>query len=59
MVGIYLNTNSQQSKAVISVGGGEAAAVDVLLPKTAAQENLTSQNFFDLNNLLGSNSRSL
>ena len=59
MVGIYLNTNSQQSKAVISVSGVEAAAVDVLLPKTAARENLTSQNFFDSNNLLGSNSRSL
>ena len=57
--GGYLNTNSQQSKAVISVGGDEAAAVDVLLPKTAVRENLTSQNFFDSNNLLGSNSRSL
>ena len=56
--GGYLNTNSQQSKAVISGGGGEAAA-DVLLPKTAVRENLTSQNFFDSNNLLGSNDRSL
>ena len=54
----YLNTNSQQSKAVIFGDGGEAAA-DVLLPKTAVRENLTSQNFFDLNNLLGSNDRSL
>ena len=43
--GGYLNTNSQQSKAVISVGGGEAAAADVLLPKTAVRENLTPQNF--------------
>ena len=57
--GGYLNTNSQQSKAVISVGGGEAAAADVLLPKTAVRENLTSQKFFDSNNLLGSNDRSL
>ena len=56
--GGYLNNNSQQSKAVISGGGGEAAA-DVLLPKTAVRENLTSQNFFDSNNLLGSNDRSL
>ena len=56
--GGYLNTNSQQSKAVISSGGGEAA-VDVLLPKTAVRENLTSQKFFDSNNLLGSNYRSL
>ena len=56
--GGYLNTNSQQSKAVISGGGGEAAA-DVLLPKTAVRENLTSQNFFDSNDLLGSNDRSL
>ena len=40
--GEYLNTNSQQSKAVISVGGDETAAVDVLLPKTAVWENLTS-----------------
>ena len=43
--GGYLNTNSQQSKAVISAGGGEAAAADVLLPKTAVRKNLTSQNF--------------
>ena len=42
--GGYLNTNSQQSKAVISGGGSEAAA-DVLLPKTAVRENLTSQRF--------------
>ena len=56
--GGYLNTNSQQSKAVISGGGGEAAA-DVLLPKTAVRQNLTLQNFFDSNNLLGSNDRSL
>ena len=41
--GGYLNTNSQQSKAVISGSG----------------ENLTSQNFLDSNNLLGSNDRSL
>ena len=44
---------------MISVGGGEAAAADVLLPKTAVRENLTSQNFFDSNNLLGSNDRPL
>ena len=44
---------------MISVGGGEAAAADVLLPKTAVRENLTPQNFFDSNNLLGNNSRSL
>ena len=56
--GGYLNTNSLQSKAVISGGSGEAAA-DVLLPKTAVRENLTSQNFFDSNNLIGSNDRSL
>ena len=56
--GGYLNTNSQPSKAVISGGGGEAAA-DVLLPKTAVRQNLTLQNFFDSNNLLGSNDRSL
>ena len=56
--GGYLNTNSQQTKAVISGGGGEAAA-DVLLPKTAVRENLTSQKFSDSNNLLGSNDRSL
>ena len=43
---------------MISGGGGEAA-VDVLLPKTAVWENLTSQNFFDLNSLIGSNDRSL
>ena len=41
--GGYLNTNSQQSKAVISGSG----------------ENLTSQKFSDSNNLLGSNDRSL
>ena len=57
--GGYLNTNSQQSKAVISGGGGGEAAADVLLPKIAVRENLTSQNFFDSNNLLGSNDRSL
>ena len=56
--GGYLNTNSQQSKGVISGGGGETAA-DVLLSKTAVRENLTSQNFFDSNNLLGGNSKSL
>ena len=56
--GGYLNTNIQQSKAVISGGGGEAAA-DVLLPKTAVWENLTSHNFFDSNNLLDSNDKSL
>ena len=55
--GGYLNTNSQQSKAVISGGGGETG--DVLLPKTAVRENLTSQKFSDSNNLLGSNDRSL
>ena len=55
--GGYLNTNSQQSKAVISGGGGETG--DVLLPKTAVQENLTLQKFSDSNNLLGSNDRSL
>ena len=53
-----MNTNSQQSKAVISGGGGEAAD-DVLLPKTAVRENLTSQKFFHSNNLLGSNDWSL
>ena len=56
--GGYLNINSQQSKAVISGGGGEAAA-DVLLPKTAVRENLTLQKFFDSNNKLGSIYRSL
>ena len=56
--GGYLNTNSQQSKAVISNCGGEATA-DVLLPKTALQENLTLQNFLNSNNLLRSNDRSL
>ena len=55
--GGYLNTNSQQSKAVISGGGGETG--DVLLPKTAVRENLTLQKFSDSNNLLGSNDRSL
>ena len=55
--GGYLNTNSQQSKAVISGGGGETG--DVLLPKTAVWENLTLQKFSDSNNLLGSNDRSL
>ena len=40
-------------------GGGSEAAADVLLPKTAVRENLTLQNFFDSNNLLGSNDRSL
>ena len=55
--GGYLNTNSQQNEAVISGGGGEVAA-DVLLPKTAVWENLTSQRFFD-SNVLGSNDRSL
>ena len=56
--GGYLNTNDQQSKAVISGGGGEADA-DVLLPKTAVPENLAPQNFFDSSNVLGSNDRSL
>ena len=55
--GGYLNTNSQQSKAVISGGSGETG--DVLLPKTAVRENLTLQKFSDSNNLLGSNDRSL
>ena len=55
--GGYLNTNSQQSKAVISGGGGETG--DVLLPKTAVRENLTLQKFSDSNKLLGSNDRSL
>ena len=55
--GGYLNTTSQQSKAVISGGGGETG--DVLLPKTAVRENLTLQKFSDSNNLLGSNDRSL
>ena len=55
--GGYLNTNSQQSKAVISGGGGETG--DVLLPKTAVRENLTLQKFSDSNNLLGSNDRYL
>ena len=50
--GGYLNNNSQLSKNVISGG-------DVLLPKTAVRENLTSQKFSDSNNLLGSNDRSL
>ena len=50
--GGYLNNNSQLSKNVISGG-------DVLLPKTAVWENLTSQKFSDSNNLLGSNDRSL
>ena len=50
--GGYLNNNSQLSKNVI-LGG------DVLLPKTAVRENLTSQKFSDSNNLLGSNDRSL
>ena len=55
--GGYLNSNSQLSKDVISGGGGEAG--DLLLPKTAVWENLTSQKFSDSNNLLGSNDRSL
>ena len=55
--GGYLNTNSQQSKAVISGGGGETG--DVLLPKIAVRENLTLQKFSDSNNFLGSNDRSL
>ena len=42
---------------MISGGGGETG--DVLLPKTAVWENLTSQKFSDSNNLLGSNDRSL
>ena len=50
--GGYLNNNSQLSKNVIPGG-------DVLLPKTAVRENLTSQKFSDSNNLLGSNDRSL
>ena len=50
--GGYLNNNSRLSKNVISGG-------DVLLPKTAVRENLTSQKFSDSNNLLGSNDRSL
>ena len=44
--GGYLNNNSQLNKNVISGG-------DVLLPKTAVRENLTSQKFSDSNNLLG------
>ena len=50
--GGYLNNNSQLSKNVIFGG-------DVLLPKTAVRENLTSQKLSDSNNLLGSNDRSL
>ena len=42
--GRYLNTNSQQSKDVISGGGGGETG-DVLLPKTAVRENLTLQKF--------------